>query len=260
MSLKEASAGGTGSCPPDEKQTLAVHVPHPAAAWRKRFAPSFVRHIPVGDCRIYKGGIFMPIFKTPFSKAYWREALRSLRSVRCMVFAAMMIAVCMALSLGGVKLVLGENLSFSFSFLARALCALVYGPVGGMVFAAAEDTLSFFVSSGGYPYFPGYAVTTMLGCLWYGLFFYRARITWVRIILAKTITNVQNVLLGSLWSAILYSKGYLFYAAQSAVKNLIFLPLQIILLGVVFAALLPVLRQSGMIPNQLGEKGYITWV
>lgn len=202
----------------------------------------------------------MPMFKTPFSKAYWKEAARSFRDLRCMVFAAMMIAVCIALSLGGVKLVLGENLSFSFSFLARALCSLVYGPIGGMVFAVAEDTLSFFVSSGGYPYFPGYALTTMLGCLWYALFFYRARITWVRIILVKLITNVQNVFLGSLWSAILYSKGYLFYMTQSAVKNLISLPIQVVLLVVLFSALLPILRQTGLIPNQLGEKGYVTLI
>lgn len=200
----------------------------------------------------------MPIFKTPFSKAYWKEALRSFRSLRCMVFAAMMIAVCIVLSLSGIKVVLGENLTFSPSFLARALCSLVYGPIGGIVFAVAEDTLSFFVSSGGAPYFPGYMITTALGCLWYALFFYRARITIVRIALVKVITNIQNVFLGSLWSAILYSKGYLYYLTKSAVKNVIFLPLQIVMLVVMLQLLLPVLKRMGLIPNQLGEKKRIT--
>lgn len=198
----------------------------------------------------------MPIFKSPFSAAYWKAAARELRSYRTLVFSALMIAACIVLS--HCKIPLGENLSLSVTFLARALCALVCGPVMVILFGAAEDTLSFFLSSGGYPYFPGYMLTTILGCLIYALFFYRAHITWRRIILAKLITNVQNVLLGSLWSAILYSKGYLYYMTTSAVKNALYLPLQILLLGFLFQALLPVLGRQGKLPNQLPQ-GRIPW-
>ena len=198
----------------------------------------------------------MPIFKSPFSAAYWKAAARELRSYRALVFSALMIAACIVLS--HCKIPLGENLSLSVTFLARALCALVCGPVMVILFGAAEDTLSFFLSSGGYPYFPGYMLTTILCCLIYALFFYRAHITWRRIILAKLITNLQNVLLGSLWSAILYSKGYLYYMTTSAVKNALYLPLQILLLGFLFQALLPVLQKQGKLPVQLPE-GRIPW-
>ena len=153
----------------------------------------------------------MSLYKTPFSRAYWRDAVKSFRSLRGMVFAAMMIALCVVLSMSGAKIILSENLSFSPTFLPRALCALVYGPVGAILFAVAEDTLGFFMGSSSGPYFPGYTLTTVLGCLWYALFFYRAKVTVLRVTLAKLITNVQNVLLGSLWSAILYGKGYLYY-------------------------------------------------
>lgn len=197
----------------------------------------------------------MSLYKTPFSRAYWKDAMKSFRSLRGMVFAAMMIAVCVALSLSGAKIVLSENLSFSPTFLPRALCALVYGPVGAILFAVAEDTISFFLGSGGGPYFPGYTVTTVLGCLWYALFFYRARVTVLRVTLAKLITNVQNVFLGSLWSAILYSRGYLYYMTKSALKNAVFLPLQIIMLIVMLRLLLPILSRMGFIPRQLGEDG-----
>ena len=101
-------------------------------------------------------------------------------------------------------------------------------------------------------------LTTITGCMIYALFFYRARITWRRIILAKLITNVQNVLLGSLWSAILYSKGYLYYMTTSAVKNALYLPLQILLLGFLFQAILPALQKQGKLPPQLPE-GRIPW-
>ena len=115
----------------------------------------------------------------------------------------------------------------------------------------------FFLSSGGYPYFPGYALTTLLGCLTYALCFYRARITWRRIILAKTLTNLQNVFLGSLWSAMLYGKGYLYYMGTSAVKNLIYLPFQILMLALVLRYVLPPLQRQGLVPRQLPD-GKIT--
>ena len=185
----------------------------------------------------------MPIFQSPFSPAYWHTAAQEMKNYRSLVFSALMIAACIVLSHCTIRV--GEGLSVSVTFLARALCSLVCGPVMVILFGAAEDTLSFFLSSGGYPYFPGYMLTTISGCLIYALFFYRARITWRRIILAKLITNVQNVLLGSLWSAILYSKGYLYYMTTSAVKNALYLPLQILLLGFLFQAILPALQKQG---------------
>ena len=191
----------------------------------------------------------MSLYSHPFTAGYCREALQSFRSVRTMIFSAVMIAVCIALS--HFQIPLTETLSLSVTFLARALCSLVCGPLAVLVFAVAEDTLSFFLSSGGYPYFPGYVLTTMLGCFTYALCFYRARISWGRIILAKTLTNVQNVLLGALWSSILYSKGYWYYLTTSAIKNVLYLPLQIVLLALVLRYLLPVLYRQGLTPKQL---------
>lgn len=138
----------------------------------------------------------MSLYFHPFTRRLLAgRLLQSFRSVRTMIFSAVMIAVCIALS--HFQIPLTETLSLSVTFLARALCSLVCGPLAVLVFAVAEDTLSFFLSSGGYPYFPGYMLTTMLGCFTYALCFYRARISWWRIILAKVLTNIQNVLLGS---------------------------------------------------------------
>lgn len=193
------------------------------------------------------------LFRTPFSPAYWREAVKSFHSIRGMVFAALMVAACIILSHYSIKVT--SVLTISFSFLARALCALYYGPVGVLAFGAVEDTLSFLLSSKGYPYFPGYMITTMLGCFTYALFFYRTRVTVCKIFLAKLLTNLQNVFLGTLWSQILYGKGYLYYVTESAVKNLISLPVYTLMLVVLFQALLPVMHKTGLLPNQLGPKG-----
>ena len=195
----------------------------------------------------------MPIFKTPFSRAYWKESMKSFRSIRGMVFAALMVAACVAMSYLPAIPVTPGGRTISLTFIPRALCALVYGPVGSLVFGAAEDTLSFLIDSGGYAYFPGYMLTTMLGCFTYALFFYRTKVTVLKIFLAKLLTNAQNVVLGTLWTAILYDKGYLLLVWDSAIKNLITLPIYTIVLIVAFQALLPILRRTGVIPNQLGE-------
>ena len=189
------------------------------------------------------------LYKTPFSPAYWKDAGASFRDLRGMVFAALMVAACIILS--KFSLPVTDGLKITFGFMARALCALVYGPIGAVAFAVVEDTLSFILSSSGAPYFPGYMLTTALGCLIYALFFYRARITVTRIFLAKLLTNLMNVFLGSLWSAILYSKGYLYYMSTSAVKNSLLLIPQTLMLLVLFQALLPIAQQMHIIPRQV---------
>lgn len=192
------------------------------------------------------------IYPHPFSTAYWRDAFRDFRQLRCLVFAALMVAACIVL--GHFSIPIHESLKVSWGFLARSLCALVCGPVMAPLFGLVEDTLSFILSSKGAPYFPGYALTTMLGTLIYALCFYRARITLLRIVIAKLATNVMNVFLGSVWSAVLYSRGYVYYMVTSLWKNALMLPVQIIMLAALFSALLPILHRMGLLPDQGGAR------
>ena len=166
----------------------------------------------------------------PLTHAYWQSAAGELRDVRKLTFAALCMALCIALSaLPSVPLWGGARITWGF--LARSVCAWVCGPVLGLVFACAEDLLSFFLTGGGgYPFFPGYTLTTMLGVFLYALFFYKSKITVRRVFFAKLLTNIENVTLGALWMAILSGKAWYVTAAGSAVKNLICLPFQTLLL------------------------------
>ena len=197
------------------------------------------------------------MFSHPFSAQYWFEAGKETRNLRKLTFAALMIAVCIVLGyIPSVPLFGGARITWGF--LGRSVCAMVCGPVMSVFFAVAEDLLSFFLTGGGGgPFFPGYTLTTVLGCVIYALFLYRTKLTVRRIFLAKLVTNVQNVLLGALWSSILYGKAYLVLASGSAVKNLIMLPFQTLLLVVLFSAVLPVLSAVGLAPKQMAEK--ISW-
>ena len=188
------------------------------------------------------------MYPHPFSVGYWRTAANELKDVRKLTFAALCIALCMALAaIPSVPLWGGAKLTWGF--LARSGCAWVCGPVLGLLFAFAEDILSFFLTGGGgYPFFPGYTLTTMLGVLTYALFLYRAPLRVWRIFCAKLVTNVQNVVLGALWIAILNSNGrfsleaWYASASLSAVKNLIMLPVQTVRQ--------PALQRSGRLPRQ----------
>ena len=199
----------------------------------------------------------MQIYRTPFSRAYWRDALADFRKLRTLVFSALMIAACVALSYVP-SIPVTDGVKVTWGFLARALCGMVGGPVNALVFGCAEDTISFFINPGG-AYFPGYTLTTMLGTMLYSLFLYRTRVTVLRVFLAKLSTNVLNVFLGSLWSAVLYGKGYLYRMTTSAVKNTAMLPVQTVMLVILFAALIPVLYRAGMMPRQAGGHLRLRW-
>ena len=191
----------------------------------------------------------MHIYQNPFSKEYWKEAVADFRELRTLVFSSLMIAACVALSYIPA-IPISDGVRVTWGFLARALCGLVGGPINALVFGFAEDTISFLINPQG-AYFPGYALTTMLGTMIYALFLYRARVTVLRVFLAKLCTNILNVFLGSVWSAVLYSKGYLYYMTSSAVKNAIMLPVQTVMLILLFTALIPILARTKMVPKEM---------
>ena len=190
----------------------------------------------------------MNLYRTPCSPAYWHEANLAMKCLKLLVFAALMIAVTRALSLiPGIPI---WHTKLTWGFLARSVCALVCGPVLGLVFGFVEDILGFILQPTG-DFFPGYTLTAMAGSFVYALFLYRARITVRRIVLCKLCVNLLvNVGLNCLWSAMLYSKGYLFYLGQSLAKNLLMLPVEVVILLTFLRIMLPVLSSAGLTPPQ----------
>jgi ECF transporter S component (folate family) len=169
----------------------------------------------------------------------WKSSAEKLKNTHYLALMAAFIA--MKIIVGLIRIPVAENLRVSFTFLLVAVEASILGPVAGMVSGAVTDTLSFILFPDG-AYFPGYTLTAMTGQLIYALFLYDKRITVLRLGLAKALNNyLVNVLMGSLWSSMLYSKAYVVYAATSLVKNTVLLPFEIAALVVLFNLLSPLL-------------------
>lgn len=189
------------------------------------------------------------LYKTPFTPAYWRSAGGSMSNLNMLVFAALMVAMARALSLiPGIPI---GHTKLTFGFLARALCALVCGPVLGLAYGFVEDILGFILYPTG-EFFFGYTLSTMAGVLVYALCFYRARITVWRMVLANVLVNIfVNALMGSLWSMMIRGGGYWTWFSVSLPKNLLTIVPKVALLYILFQALLPILQRMGLIPRQV---------
>jgi len=182
-----------------------------------------------------------------FTKEYWQSSAAKLKEIHYIALMAAFIA--MKIIVGSIYIPVAQNLRISINFVLVAVEASILGPIAGIISAAITDILGFAIFPSG-PFFAGYTLTAVCGSLIYALFFYHKKITVLRISMAKILNNyLVNVLLGSLWSAILYDKAFVIYAATSLFKNTILLPFEIALLVFVFNLLAPLLVRKQFIED-----------
>ena len=196
---------------------------------------------------------------SPLTPAYWADARAQLKNVRMLTLAGIITAASIVLESFPISL-LGTSLKIYFSFLVISLGCYVYGPAVGILVGFANDTLGFLISSFGEPYFPGYLITAMLSGLIYGTLLYRQRITVLRLVVVRLVINYgSNVLLGSVWKAMLYGKGYYYYFTTGLVKNTTMLPIEVLLMVLMFQLALPALARSGLLPKEVAVQKRLAW-
>ena len=193
------------------------------------------------------------LFRTPFSGAYWKQSIADSKSIRMLTVAALLIALRLILKNFNIPISQGQNIYFGYIF--NAIGAMIYGPVMGVLTGFVVDILGFILFPSPYGFFFGYTITAMAGSFIYALFFYRTKITVLKIALAKISVNVLvNIGLGALWSSMLYGKGYFYYLAKSVVKNVVMLPVEIFLLYFFLQLMIPILIRMQLIPKQPAAK------
>lgn len=182
--------------------------------------------------------------------------IANVHNTRMLVFAALMVALARALSL--IPSIPIFHTKLSFGFLARALCAMVCGPVLGLIYGFVEDILGFILQPSG-EFFIGYTLSTMLGVLIYALCFYRRRVSVANIVLANLLVNLfVNALLGSVWNVMTRGNGnwagYWGWFVPSLIKNVATIAPKAILLHILFDSMLPILRRIGVLSFQSGNE------
>lgn len=183
----------------------------------------------------------MDTYQTPFSRAYWRAACAEVKSTRMLVLTALLVAVRVALK--SLAIPVGESLYITVGFFVNAVGSMVYGPVLGFLSGVVSDLLGCLLFPKGAFFLP-FTLIEGLGSLFYALFFYRAKLSPVRIFASKlTVNVVLNIILTPLALSWMYGKSVLVYILPRIAKNLLIFPLEAVLLMMFLGLMIPVLRR-----------------
>lgn len=181
------------------------------------------------------------IYKHPFCKGYWVDAVSELKSTKMLVFAALIIALRVALK--SVRIPLGVNLDITPAFLANVLGAMIYGPVVGAVGAVISDFLGVMLR--GDTYFLPYVLTEVASSVIFAMFFYRQKHSTTRAIISRFIICLFiNVLLQSQidlwWQDWTYGKRSEILLIPRILKNLFMFPIEVVMLTLFLSVITPI--------------------
>ncbi len=241
-----------------QKKPTLYKTPFTKAYWREAF---FVSE-PMGQCLNFQPSLHFKeeffvakiqkkptLYKTPFTKAYWRDAALELKDTRVLVFAALMIALRVALK--GLYIPLGPTLRINSAFFINALGAMVFGPVVAGLAAIVSDFLGYILWPQVGPYFLPYALIEISGSMIFALFLYRAKVTPTRVILSRFCNDffvniVLNAPITYLFYKMVLGKSYMMFQIPHIVKNLAMFPIESVLLTVPDS---PYCEESGHVPH-----------
>ena len=192
---------------------------------------------------------FPETFPHPFSKLYWKCAASEMKKTRVLVFAALMIALRVALKPLGIPI--GSYLRIEIAFFINAFGAMVFGPVVAIFAAAVSDTLGCILFPTGAYFFP-FIFIEIAGSLIFALFLYRAELTVMRVTLSRFcidffVNIVLNTPIMMVYYKIVLGKSYAVFNLPRIVKNLALFPIESVLLVLFLRALIPPAQKMGYV-------------
>lgn len=189
------------------------------------------------------------LYAHPFSKAYWMDAAAELKDVHMLAVAAMLIALRVALK--SVSIPLAPNLRINVAApLINALGAMIFGPVVAIPAAFVSDTLGCILFPQGAYFFPC-SLVEVAGSVLFALFFYRAKVTVTRVILARFSMDLfVNIIMNSAvmfwYYQVMLGKSYAAMVLPAAIKNLCMFPIEAFMLALFFSILIPITFRLGL--------------
>ncbi len=128
-------------------------------------------------------------------------------------------------------------LKISFAFIPTMLCAIWLGPKWTVLLNVLGDIIGATLFPTG-PYFVGYTISTGIAGLIYGLLLYKKEADSytdkqfvIRLIIAVVlVTIISNIILNTLWVSITTGKAYIVLLGTRIIKELIMIPINIIVI------------------------------
>lgn len=171
------------------------------------------------------------------------DSVEELGNMRTLSAAAMLLAITVVL--GFYRLQITDYIRIGFDFLVKEFAAFLFGPVAAAIVAGLADIISYILKPVG-AFFPGLTISAMLAAVIYGVVLYKKPLSLKRIIVANTLVTVFiNMLLNTYWMTILLGNGFWAILPARAVKQLIMLPIEIVL----FYAVSKVLMKAGIMEH-----------
>lgn len=193
------------------------------------------------------------------SSSYWKKALRCFRSTQMFTFAALIVALRVAVKPFSIPLAAG--LSLSFDCYVNALGSLVYGPLMALLVGAVSDTLGALLFPSGAYFFP-FILTEMSSSFIFALFLWERPVSVNRTLLAKFSINVIcNMILTSVVMKWYYyvmfgvdkAEAYAIINLVRIGKNLVLFSLEAVLITLILGTAVPILQRVGFRSVRLGN-------
>lgn len=154
--------------------------------------------------------------------------MNQFKNVKVLTAAAMLAAI--AVVLGFFKIPLTPTIEIRFAQIPIAIASGLFGPFVGAIVGVVSDIGGYILKPTG-PFFPGFTISAALSGVIFGLFLYKKPFTLPRIALAMLVkTILVGLFLNSWWLSILYKKGFAILVGGRIVKEMVLLPIFILLL------------------------------
>ena len=189
------------------------------------------------------------LYASPFSRAYWAQAAAEFKDLKVLLFAALMIALRVALK--PVNIPIAADLRINVAFFINAFGAMVFGPVVAIPAAAISDTLGYLLYPEG-PYFFPFIFTEIAGSMIFALFLYRAQVSALRVTLSRfCIDFFVNIVLNTpimwLYYQMMMGRNYVLFDVLRVVKNLAMFPVESVLLTLFLRVVIPPMQKLGYV-------------
>ncbi len=178
------------------------------------------------------------------------ESFGTLKSAKTIVITAMLIAITIVLDQPFLSLRFGNGLKLNFIFVPVMLCASFYGPVVCAAMCVIGDVMGVILS--GQAVLPQLIIVEIVRGVLMGCIMFRRKPTLARIVAAQSVANLfVNMCLNTamlIWAGYLSAQNVFLSVGTRVLKNIAFLPVEIIILFLLLNSLFKAMEKNRLKP------------